>query len=224
MMTSCLEDNIKNLENSIKKLAMACIAHPVAIKAMPIVTSSTPYGAEELIVKKAVDKRRNEFFCGRHLLRSLLSTYNFPNCAILRGQLGQPLLPDAFIGSISHDESTVAGILIPKGLSIQAVGIDLIGPSSRIGENLMPSISSMEEMNGLFAKEVACPLRIIFSIKESVVKILSPLLQKYIDLQDIMLAHNDQQIIATYRHKPEWVMRTNWAETEGFIVSLAVLT
>jgi len=214
---------ILSLENTTKKLAGEFIGESVAIKAIPITRSSSQYSTEESIIKNAVEKRRNEFLCGRQLLRLLLGIYGFPRCAILRGQFGQPLLPDAFIGSISHDESTVLGILMPKGLSVQAIGIDLIGTSSHIDDNLMPSISSMEEMNGLLAKEVACPLSVIFSIKESVVKILSPLLQKYIDLQDIILIHNQQQIIAKYRHKPEWVIRTNWAETEGFIVSLAVL-
>lgn len=211
------------LESTTKKLASEFISKSVAIKAIPITRSHSQYSSEESIVKNAVEKRRNEFFCGRQLFRSLLETYGFPHCAILRGEFGQPLLPDAFIGSISHNESIVLGILMPKGLSAQAIGIDLIGPSSHIDDNLLPSISSVEEINGLLAKEVACPLKVIFSIKESAVKILSPLLQKYIDLQDIILIHNQQQIIAKYRHKPEWVIRTNWAETEGFIVSLAVL-
>ena len=67
-------------------------------------------------------------------------------------------------------------------------------------------------------------LKVIFAIKESVVKILSPLLQKYLDLQDIILFTNkNRQIVAAYRHDPELIIHVNWSECNGFIISLATM-
>ena len=219
-----MRQRLTNIESAIRRLTDHCIDNPVAVNVIPITPASTLYSNEAAIVKNAVDKRKNEFCCGRNLFRLLLDTYNFPSCEILRGNLGQPLLPDNFIGSISHDEAVVAGVLMRKGLSIKAIGIDIVGPSSHVGYDLMPSFSSDEEIHRLFTKKTTLsPLKVIFSVKESVIKILSPLLQTYISPQDIILANSRQKILARYKHKPDLLIQAHWSESEGFIVSLATM-
>ena len=115
-------------------------------------------------------------------------------------------------------------VLMRKGLSVQAIGIDIVGPSSHIGYDLLPSFSSDEEIHRLFTKKTTLfPLRVIFSVKESVIKILSPLLQTYINPQNIILVSKRQKILARYRHKTDLLVQTHWSESEGFIVSLATM-
>lgn len=75
---------------------------------------------EAQLVERAVPKRVAEFSTGRHLLRKLLDQ----DVEILRRDSRAPLLPDGFVGSLSHDDGIAVGVVAPSAKAA-AVGIDV---------------------------------------------------------------------------------------------------
>jgi enterobactin synthetase component D len=145
---------------------------------------------EQTLVARAVDRRRREFATGRWLARQALRSFGLPDRPIMMGPLRNPLWPDSVIGAISHDGALCAVALSRKSdASVAGIGIDLVSLPPRIGrmDELAPIfVASAQEMDAVAALDVAVDQALLlFSLKESVIKAISPRFDDFIDMRAI---------------------------------------
>lgn len=142
---------------------------------------------EAATVAHAVPKRRHEFRIGRVCARSALSALGFHAAPLLAGRRGALLWPPGVVGSITHSAGYVAAAVAPVGL-LRGIGID-----AEIHEPLPPGVVA------LVARDDESPWverlarthpdthwdRLVFSAKESVYKVWSPLTGLWLDFADV---------------------------------------
>ncbi len=184
--------NDKNLATLLSDFADA----PVFVASGGFTVTDSPYPQEQQLVANAVASRRAEFFSGRHYARLILRQINCQDAPILRGEKGNPLWPENTLGSISHDLGQVIVAVMAAG-SHRGFGIDLVLDPARVEPSLEYLIARPEELSLVrqFAPDVPA-LALAFSLKESVVKALSPSIDRYLDFMDIELSLKDGQLSA----------------------------
>jgi len=79
---------------------------------------------EELLIKSAQPRRKEEFRAGRHSARAAIQSLGGSNQPILIGAHRQPLWPEGYTGSISHTQ-TACLAACAKTDHYHAIGIDL---------------------------------------------------------------------------------------------------
>ncbi|MGM0767463.1 MAG: 4'-phosphopantetheinyl transferase family protein [Pseudomonadota bacterium] len=175
----------------------------VSFVAGALTQSGSEYQPERQLMTRASEKRQREFYSGRHLARLAMAQAGVPPTALLRGKLGNPLWPAGFLGSITHDHSLGAAVVCRKN-GIHGIGLDLIEDPNQVTDDLAQQIMHPNEAVLL---EVLYPdLRpaaIAFSVKESVVKAVSVLLGRYMDLLEIHLTHQNDTLYATVDGLPD---------------------
>jgi 4'-phosphopantetheinyl transferase EntD len=82
------------------------------------------YPAEERLIARAVDRRRNEFRTGRALAREALAQIGCSPAAILARPQRDPIWPTGFFGSISHCDRLACAVAAPSSL-IEGAGVDI---------------------------------------------------------------------------------------------------
>ena len=171
------------------------------------------FDSEIDLIKKAVPKRAYEFSAGRVCARECLSYYEVEKFELLRGEFGEPLWPDYYTGSITHHDNVAIAVVAQKKL-IQYIGIDLVSVNESLeNTDLITCDDELKlfENSGFNVK----PEILIFSVKESVIKICSPLLQEFIDFKEIELSidSKDQLWASLERVKPlislKWLISGN---------------
>lgn len=145
-------------------------------------------GLENEIVKKAVPKRVHEFSAGRMCARKCLSFFGVENFEILQGKFGEPLWPDGITGSITHHSDMAFAVSMP--LDQRYIGIDIVDLSESLPDPA--AILNDIELGTGIGKNIKNMELLLFSLKESVIKILSPLLQEYVDFKDIEIIFDDK--------------------------------
>lgn len=136
---------------------------------------------EKEIVKKAIAKRVNEFSAGRLCARKCLSFFGIENFELLQGKFGEPLWPDGFTGSITHHSGIALAVSMP--LDQGYIGIDIVD----LAEDLPNPAAVLNDIELEIGVGEVLQNRelLLFSLKESVIKILSPLLAEYVEFKDI---------------------------------------
>ena len=129
------------------------------------------FPVEADMVAGAVDKRRAEFATGRRLARQALAECGGPAVAIGRGELGEPIWPKGYVGSISHGQGRAVAAVGRSG-DCAAIGIDVEG-STPIREGGSRLILREDEGNWPAALPLD-PVKLAFSAKEAIGKALSP--------------------------------------------------
>ena len=81
------------------------------------------YPEEARHLKRAVQKRAEEFAAGRLCARRLLQEFGIRDFPIDVGEHREPLWPDALVGSITHTSGYCAAVVASKA-NLRAVGID----------------------------------------------------------------------------------------------------
>ncbi len=156
-----------------------------------VIDGSQPlFPEEEAHVQRAVPRRRDEFAAGRWCARQALAELGVAPAPIPVGAWRNPLWPRGMTGSISHTTGACAAVAAPC-TTWKALGIDLLDRSgaeslpvdahhllahARDGDVQSPALPSW-----------APPLALMFSAKESVIKALSPGLQRFVDFPEIRL-------------------------------------
>ena len=64
---------------------------------------------------------------------------------------------------------------------------------------------------------------LIFSVKESVIKICSPLLQEFIDFRDVNLSPRDQSYLYASVNRINQLIKVQWVIANNNIFSIATL-
>ena len=154
-------------------------------------------GRENEIIKKAVPKRVHEFSAGRMCARKCLSFFGVENFEILQGKFGEPLWPDGITGSITHHSGMAFAAIMP--LKQGYIGIDFVDLSENLANPAVVLNDTELEIDigeGLQNMEL-----LLFSLKESVIKILSPLHQDYIEFRDIEIIYKNKKWRVNFRAK-----------------------
>jgi len=145
---------------------------------------------EEVVVGRAVEKRRREFVTARACAREALAQLGQPPRPILTGPKGEPLWPPGIVGSITHCEGYRACALAPAGELI-ALGVDA-EPDLPLPDELLGDIALPEERELLRDLARRAPGthwdRLLFSIKESIYKAWFPLAQRWLGFEDAVVA------------------------------------
>ncbi len=156
-----------------------------------VIDGSQPlFPEEEVHVQRAVPRRRDEFSAGRWCARQALAELGVAPAPIPVGAWRNPLWPAGMTGSISHTIGACAAVAAPC-TTWKALGIDLLDRSgaeslpvdahhliTHAGDGHVPSAA---------LPSWAPPLALTFSVKESVIKALSPSLQRFVDFPEIRL-------------------------------------
>ena len=179
------------------------------------------FDREREIIKRAIPKRVYEFSAGRMCARKCLSYYGVENVELLRGKFGEPLWPEGYSGSITHHQNVAIAVTTPTNTGAR-IGIDLVSKLDSLDDTDL--ITCSEELR-LFENlsHDADPGILIFCIKESVIKICSPLLQKFIDFREIGLSWSDRGDLHASISPLNRVMKVQWIVDNNSIFSIASL-
>ena len=138
--------------------------------------------AEESLVARAVDRRRREFTTARHCAREALVRLGGPWAAILTGGDRGPVWPDGFVGSLTHCDGYRAAAVARRG-AVRAIGVDA-EEDRPLPEGVADLVLDDSERRHV-ATLPAGPSwdRVIFSVKESVYKVWSPLTGRWLGFE-----------------------------------------
>jgi len=146
-------------------------------------------------LRKAAVRRRAEFLAGRvcaqQALLRLTGTPHMP----AQGEDRMPIWPLGFIGSISHTKGLAAAV-VARRIDYRSLGMDLERPlgDDECTNELIRSIQTpaeRERLATLHALTRGEALTLAFSVKESVFKVLYPLVHKFFDFKDVELTQCD---------------------------------
>jgi 4'-phosphopantetheinyl transferase EntD len=141
---------------------------------------------EQNHVKKAVQKRRNEFSTGRVCAHLALTALGKPTTPLLAGDKREPLWPEGIIGSISHSANCCIAA-VSDDPALLSIGLD-VEKNEAISASIRDMIALPEEIEALANyKDDPRLWKLIFSAKESVYKCLFPLLHQWIGFKQARL-------------------------------------
>jgi 4'-phosphopantetheinyl transferase EntD len=160
-----------------------------AVEAREDTAAASLFPEEELIVSRAVAKRRREFATARTCARAALGQLGLPPAAIPAGERGEPLWPDGVVGSITHCEGYRA-CAVALATDILTLGIDA-EPNAPLPSGLLGDIALPRERPTLLRLGAELPGvhwdRLLFSAKEAVYKAWFPLARRWLGFEDAEL-------------------------------------
>ncbi len=148
------------------------------------------YPEEEVLVERAVEKRRREFITARACAREALAELGQARRAILSGPKGEPLWPAGVVGSITHCDGYRACALA-RATDLTTLGVDA-EPNLPLPDGLLGDIALPEEREALseLARHESATHwdRLLFSIKESIYKAWFPLAERWLGFEDALVS------------------------------------
>jgi 4'-phosphopantetheinyl transferase EntD len=142
--------------------------------------------AEEVVVARAVAKRRAAFTTARHCARGALRRLGQPPVAILPGDRGAPQWPAGIVGSITHCDGYRAAALA-RADDLVTIGIDA-EPDEPLPDGVLDAIALPSERAAVARLAASAPGvswdRLLFSAKESIYKAWFPLAGKMLDFSE----------------------------------------
>jgi 4'-phosphopantetheinyl transferase EntD len=170
----------------IEEILPSCV---VAVEAREDTGAARLFPEEQLVISKAVEKRRREFTTGRICARAALEKLGFPDAPIPTGERGEPVWPAGVVGSITHCESYRA-CAAARSTEVMSVGIDA-EPNAPLPDGLLGDIARPEELPLLERLARELPEvhwdRLLFSAKESVYKTWFPLAGRWLGFEDAIV-------------------------------------
>lgn len=166
---------------------------------------------------------------GRIAAKRCLAQFGERSVSILRGDGGEPLFPEGFVGSISHTDDTAAAV-VGRSEEFLGLGIDIESQSRKLNKSIIDRIGTAQEKR--WVKESPADRSLmVFCTKESVYKALFPLHRKRMDFKDVACVWNDehQAFISTLLTDfgAPWdagaTVLTLCQPTDGFIVAVTVI-
>jgi 4'-phosphopantetheinyl transferase EntD len=141
---------------------------------------------EEVLVARAVAKRRREFAAVRGCARRAMEKLGVPAQAVVNGERGAPRWPEGLAGSMTHCDGYCAAALV-RATELASLGIDA-EPHGPLPDGVGPSVFLPAEAERLALLAGQRPAvhwdRILFSAKESVYKAWYPLTRKWLDFSE----------------------------------------
>jgi 4'-phosphopantetheinyl transferase EntD len=144
---------------------------------------------EEVVVARAVPKRRNEFTTARFCARAALARLGVPPVPILPGPRGAPRWPDGIVGSMTHCAGYRAAVVARED-DLVTVGVDA-EPNEPLPEGVLDAVTVADErgwLPGLLAaRPDVCWDRLVFCVKEAVYKAWYPLTGRWLDFAEAVV-------------------------------------
>jgi 4'-phosphopantetheinyl transferase EntD len=167
----------------IEGILPACV---VAVEARHDPTDVTLFPQEQIVIERAVEKRRLEFATARACAREALERLGISPVPIPTGERGEPRWPAGIVGSITHCDGYRA-CAAGSARDLLSVGIDA-EPNMPLPDGLLTDIARPEELPWLGQFQLDCPDvrwdRLLFSAKESVYKAWYPLAKSWLGFED----------------------------------------
>jgi 4'-phosphopantetheinyl transferase EntD len=148
-----------------------------AVEAYDDPPDATLFPAETALIDRAVAKRRLEFTTVRVCARAALGRLGLPPVPILHGVRGAPGWPAGVVGSMTHCAGYRAAV-VALNRHASGLGVDA-EPHAPLPEGVLTVVARPEEQAWLAEYAAQWPLvhwdRLLFSAKESVYKVWSPM-------------------------------------------------
>ncbi|MEV6792067.1 4'-phosphopantetheinyl transferase superfamily protein [Streptomyces sp. NPDC051320] len=142
---------------------------------------------EELLVVRAVHKRRAEFASVRACARTALGRLGVAPVPILRGPKGEPRWPDGIVGTMTHCDGFRAAA-VARADEVVSIGMDAEPnePMPGAGELLLVTLAEERAWLPALAAEYpeVCWERLVFSAKESVYKAWYPMTRRWLGFDE----------------------------------------
>jgi 4'-phosphopantetheinyl transferase EntD len=139
---------------------------------------------EERTVRKAVERRRNEFRAGRRLAREALSKLGCPACSLPPDHDRLPQWPLGFLGTISHSGNLCA-VHVGRVCQLAGIGVD-IERLHHMGSTLRALICRPDEIEcASMDYDVDTLLR--FVAKEALYKACFPVTREFLTFHDVRI-------------------------------------
>lgn len=189
----------------------------VMLELGPLDHTTSPYAAETGLMSRATAKRQREFYSGRHFARKAMERAGAAPCGLGRGDLGNPLWPAGYLGSITHGQHWAAAIAV-KNDRIVGLGIDLLEHPEDVTSDLSDVIVSEAE-NAMLSQQFPTfpPTGLAFSLKESVVKAVSVSCGRFLELLEIRLTHSHGTLTAQVSGIPNAVHCRHYPTPLGLV-------
>jgi 4'-phosphopantetheinyl transferase EntD len=143
------------------------------------------FPAEAAIVARAVERRKDEFATIRRCARTALAELGVPAGPILPGVRGAPVWPAGIVGSMTHCVGYRAAAVGRVGAGgVTGVGVDaeVDGPLPAGVARLVAGEAEREHLIKLAESSPGVHWdRVLFSAKESVYKVWSPMTGEWLD-------------------------------------------
>ena len=143
--------------------------------------------SEFKIVQKSSLNRQNEFSTGRQLAHRALAALGCNIPSLLSGKNREPLWPPRIVGSITHTNE-YAGVAVASSEDYTGIGIDIEPKGS-----VEPSLINMLLTNSERTKYRNIDPTQIFCSKEAIYKLLHPLINEFIDFQDVEIQLDEKR-------------------------------
>jgi len=182
--------NINNIDSQISTLFPNFIR---TCRIDPTQVYEDIYPQEWVFIKKAVEKRKQEFIAGRICAKTLLKQFEISNFPVLVGENREPLWPEGIVGSIAHTQNYCAAA-IGKSSDVQGMGLD-IEQLGRLTEKTWRQIATEEELEfiqSLEQDEKDRFITLLFSAKESFYKLQYPLTKIWVNFHDVLFSSTEK--------------------------------
>lgn len=147
---------------------------------------------EEVLVARAVDKRRREFMTARACARTALAALGVASVPILPGERGAPQWPLGIVGSITHCAGYRAAA-VARTCDVLTIGLDA-EPDEVLPSGVLEAVSLPGERERLRALATAAPGtcwdRLLFCAKEATYKAWFPLARCWLGFEDADITIN----------------------------------
>lgn len=185
---------------------------------------------EEVVIARAVDKRRREFTTARACARSALQRLGIEPAPIVRGKGGAPRWPDGVVGSITHC-SGYRACAVAFSRHMTSIGIDA-EPNEEAPDGVIGTVTDHAErahLADLAAADTGISWdRLLFSAKESVYKTWFPLTGRWLGFGDASVEIDPVARSFTARLRvpgpivngvPHGTFSGRWIVSDGLIVT-----
>ncbi len=151
-------------------------------------TNTVLLGAEKKAIASANHRRQTEFATGRWCARKACAKLGLASQPIVSGEEGESLWPSGICGSISHTSGAYCAA-VAFSRQYRSLGIDLESMRRKISLDALALILNKDELKwldctgpkkGEYEKHIFCA-------KESIFKMLSPLIKKSFSFSSISL-------------------------------------
>ena len=200
----------------------------ITVMATPDMWDTPAYPEELVLVSKAIEKRKKEFYAGRNCAREALRQLGVIDFPILSHNRA-PIWPQNITGSISHTKGC-CGAAVTEKRNFRSIGID-IEKSDPLEGNIIDHILTKKEKNHYSSQSLGQIAKLIFSIKESFYKAHHPLGQQFLSFEDafVELDFSQSSYVATLLCPPPKTLPEiksisgKFAEDKNFIYTTALI-
>lgn len=174
---------ITRCQDSLRDLLLAWI--PPVAAAVTCANYDLPiFLAEKEQVISAVPWRQADFIGGRWCAHRCLEQLGYIPKPILANSLGGPVWPVGFVGSITH-ESGICIAVAAQCSVLNGIGIDLFDARSDCDMHELSDIYLTHREQIMYTSSGKLEMPILFSIKESIIKLFSGKLSWFLDMKTI---------------------------------------